>query len=138
MNVEFAVIADYAAVTGEGKLIVAGIFDRITASELPAVHATMSLALRAGAEIGAPSNHTLNVRFVAPDGTEVMPPFEGEIRLLSADPSIPPGAQFILAMPGVRFERYGLHQIEIRIDRELVSTVALRVVPPSGPPMAAS
>lgn len=130
MNLDFAVIADYAAVTGEGKLVVAGIFDRIAAPELPAVHPSMSLAFKLEGDSGTSPNQSVLVRFVAPDGQDLMPPFEGEVRLMSVDPAFPPGAQFVLAMPGVRFDQYGVHWIEIRVGGELLKTVALHVVRP--------
>lgn len=137
MKVDFAVIADYAAVTGDGKLIVAGIFDRIIAPELPSVHATMSVAMQLEGDIGISANHRVDVSFLAPNGSEVMPSFEGEVRLLTVDSGSSPGAQFILALPGVRFEQYGRYRIEIRVDGELLRTISLYVVAPSGPPMMA-
>jgi hypothetical protein len=131
MNIDFAVIADYAAVTGEGKLVIAGIFDRISSAELPAIHPTMYMAFRLEGDEGAPTNQSVTVRLIAPSGAEVIPPFEGEVRLLSIDPAVPPGAQFVLALPGVRFEQYGVHWVEIRVGGELLKTVALHVVRPS-------
>lgn len=137
MNLDFAVIADYAAVTGDGKLVVAGIFDRLTANELPAVHASMSLAFRVEGEPGTATNHSVEVRFTGPDGADILQPFLGEIRMITVDASIPPGAQFVLALPGVRFERYGTHQVEIRVDGKLLRSVPLRVVAANPLPMTA-
>ena len=46
MNVRLAVLADYANVTGDGKLNILGIFDRINLLQIPAVHPQMHLVLR--------------------------------------------------------------------------------------------
>jgi hypothetical protein len=46
MHVRLAVLADYANVTGDGKLNILGIFARINLMQIPAVHPQMHLVLR--------------------------------------------------------------------------------------------
>ncbi len=133
MEIDFAVVADYAAVTGDGKLVVAGIFDRITAPNMPAVHPTMSLAFRVMMEPGSPSVHRVEVRLVGPDGADVLAPFNGEMRAFSADSASPRGAQFVLSLPGVRFQMWGLYTVHVSIDGQHLKTVPFRVVQPRQP-----
>jgi Family of unknown function (DUF6941) len=133
MEIDFAVVADYAAVTSDGKLVVAGIFDRITAPDMPAVHPTMSLAFRVTMDPGSPSLHRVEVHLVGPDGSDVLPPFHGEMRAFSADASSPRGAQFVLSLPGVRFQMWGLYTVHVSIDGQHLRTVPFRIVQPPQP-----
>ena len=134
MEIDFAVVADYAAVTSDGKLVVAGIFDRITAGEMPAVHPTMSLAFRATMDPGSPSFHRIEVHLVGPDGTDVLPAFHGEMRAFAADAASPRGAQFVLSLPGVRFQMWGLYTVNVSIDGQHLRTVPFRIVQPPPTP----
>jgi len=68
MEIDLAVIADYAAVSGDGKLVVAGIFDRITAADMPAVHPMMALAFRVTTDPGPSSTHSVEVHLADPEG----------------------------------------------------------------------
>ena len=52
MDLDFAVIADYAATTTDGKLMIGGIFDTIWVNEVPAVQPFMSVVLRLRAHPG--------------------------------------------------------------------------------------
>ncbi len=46
MDVPLALIADAANISEEGKLNVLGVFNRITARELPATHPQLTLVLK--------------------------------------------------------------------------------------------
>jgi hypothetical protein len=138
MEIDFAVVADYAAVTSDGKLVVAGIFDRITAPDMPAVHPTMALAFRVTTDPGSPSVHRVEVHLVGPDGADVLPPFHGEMRAFSADAASPRGAQYVLSLPGVRFQQWGLYTVQVAIDGQLLRTVPFRIVQPPMPSQVAN
>ena len=64
MQVTLAVLADWAATTVHGKLVIAGVFETINAPALPATHPMMALALRLAADPGESSNHRLTLRLV--------------------------------------------------------------------------
>lgn len=133
MRMNFAAIADYAAVTGDGKLVIAGIFDRITVAELPAVHPSMALAFRIEGEFGSRTRHQVSIRIVNPRGEDVIEPVTAEMNMISTDAEVPPGAQFVLSLPGVRFEQHGTHNVEIGVDGKHLETIVLRVVRPAPP-----
>jgi hypothetical protein len=71
MRVQFFVAADYANITGEGKLNVMGIFRSIKAINFPARHASMVIVLSLVAEFGEDEmTRNLVVKLLDADGEE--------------------------------------------------------------------
>jgi len=127
MNVDQALLADYAEVTQRGgKLIVCGIFDRITLGDVDAVHPHMALALRLVSEPGEEDAHQLSVRLVDPDGVDVVPVMEGDVEVKGesdGDASV----NLILDLNLVKFRTAGPHSFDIFLDGELARQVPLAV-----------
>lgn len=141
MEVTLAALADYAATTDQGKLVVAGVFDTLNARRLPARHPMMALVLRLQAQPHEARSHAVSVRFVGPDGEEVLP--ELKARLDFPDPGIAERstAQLVLNMPGVLLKQTGRHAIDVFVDGVQVASVPLWVNlvetpdgPEAGPP----
>lgn len=127
MRVDLALLADYAEVTQRGgKLIVCGIFDRISLTGLDAVHPHMALALKLVREPGECASHHLTVRLVDPDGEDVVVPLEGDVEVkgeVGAEASI----NLILDLNLVKFETQGPHSFDIFVDGNLERQVPLAV-----------
>ncbi len=68
MEIEHAILADYAALTADGKLMVAGIFNIIFVEGFPAIHTQLSLAFRLHSATGENPSHSIMIRLVDPDG----------------------------------------------------------------------
>ncbi|MCX6363020.1 MAG: hypothetical protein NTW58_02395 [Actinobacteria bacterium] len=128
MNVELAVLADYATTTADGKLIIAGVFDMISVASFPAQHPAMYLALRIhgdGADIGA---HALELRLVDPDARGVVPavtsrfevPDPGELSAIA-------NSQFVINMANIAFEKPGPYAFDILIDERYELSVSFEV-----------
>jgi len=126
-----AVLADYAATTDDGKLLIAGVFETINTPALPAVHPMMALALRIAAAPGEAGNHRLTLKLVDPAGEEVIPALDGEISLGEMHPVEGGRAQIILNMPGVKFASAGKHRIDVILDGQLKHSLDLfvRLIP---------
>lgn len=127
MDIEFAVIADYAANTDEGKLIVGGIFDTIFVRELPANHPVMVIALRLHAHPGEEGGHDVRVRIVDPDGAEIVPPMDAHVQIESLDPVDGGSAQLVMQLMGVPLAKAGGHGVDILIDGRFEKSVPLSV-----------
>jgi hypothetical protein len=127
MKVDLALLADYAEVTQRGgKLVVCGIFDRITLADLDAVHPHMALALKLACDPGESPVHHLSVRLVDPDGVDVVPPMEGDVEVKSeaeGDASV----NLILDLNLVKFGTAGPHSFDVFLDGELAKQVSLSV-----------
>jgi hypothetical protein len=127
MEIEFAVIADYAATTNENKLVVGGIFDTIFASEVPANHPFMALAVRVHAHPGEVGRHAVTVRLVDPDGTEVIQPLQAPFEIGGMDPLEGGSADLVLQLSGVPLRTFGRHSFDILIDGRFEKGVKLNV-----------
>lgn len=134
MEIEFAVIADYATTTSDNKLVIGGIFDTVYAPDMPAQHPVMALALRIRAHPGETGTHQVTVRLVDPDGNEVIQPLEAPVEIGAGDPLEGGTADLVLTLNGVPFETFGRHSYDIFVDGRFEKGVTLSVRrAPTGP-----
>lgn len=128
LKVDLALLADYAEVTQRGgKLVVCGIFDRITLGDLDSsVHPHMALALKLMSESPDDRVHHLTVRLVDPDGVDVVTPMDGEVDVEGGG-GAEASANLILDLNLVKFGVYGPHSFDIFIDGNLERQVPLIV-----------
>lgn len=71
MHVSFALFADAANLSQEGKLNILGVFDALQVASLPAIHPRAHLVVHlkgTGTDIGS---HTVNFRWLNPSGSEL-------------------------------------------------------------------
>lgn len=130
MNVELALLADYASVSRDGKLTAAGIFERLGPPELPWQHPTMHLALRIHYHPGEEGDHQVKIRLVDPDGVEVVA-LDADATVDKLDPIEGGGAQIVLSLNNVPFKKGGRHAFDIFLDGRYEHTVPLLVVAPT-------
>src|SRR3712207_239550 len=72
MQIAFALLADGANLSQEGKLNILGVFDAVHVAQLPTVHPRAHLVLRlkgTRADVGA---HRMTMRWVDPGGRELV------------------------------------------------------------------
>lgn len=135
MQVDVAVLADCANIAEGGKLNVMGMFDRIWATEFPATHAFMVLAVRMRLEYGDEGNHRFEIDLHDEDGAK----FGGVVAELTVGKIMPGQREVvsqILSFPGLRFPRPGEYGFTIRWDGTEKATVPLSLVRPPAPPPA--
>ncbi len=73
MKLLLLLAADYANVTGDGKLNVMGIFREVNALNFPVRHPSMHLVVKLGAELGEyGETRNLAVKLLDADGNEIM------------------------------------------------------------------
>jgi hypothetical protein len=71
MNVSFALFADAANLSQEGKLNILGVFDALQVANLPAIHPRANLVVHlkgTATDVGA---HTVAFRWLSPSGQEL-------------------------------------------------------------------
>jgi len=137
MNLDFAVIADYALVDQAGKLSVLGIFQHIWVQQFPAMHPRLHLVLRLKGKRTEVGNHAVQIRLVDEQGTEIL---GGTGNVTFAEPpagitEIEAGAVLVFDVP---FPHAGAYRFEITIDGEKAAAVPLTVSQVPSPPSAAS
>ena len=128
MDVTFAVLADYANVTREGKLNVMGIFDRVFTRQLPARFPPMQLVIRLEADYDELDvEHSVRVQLGDPDGEAVFD-IDGTFTPRGGQPGQKTSANHILQLGNVPLQRAGPHRVLIWIDGDLKREVPLHVV----------
>ena len=71
MQVAFALFADAANLSQEGKLNVLGVFDALQVGALPTVHPRANLVVRLKGDLGDVGRHTVTLRWINPQGSEL-------------------------------------------------------------------
>lgn len=115
MQVDFAVLADYALIDQHGKLSVLGIFQHVWVGSFPAVHPRTHLVLRVRGRRTEIGQHPIRIRFVDDTGIELM---GGDGTVQFGEPpagvtEIEAGAVLVFDVP---LPRPGAYAFEITMD----------------------
>lgn len=126
MYVSFALFADAANISQEGKLNILGVFDALQVGGLPAVHPRATLVVRLKAEDGDEGLHGLSFGWVSPGGEEIWSS-SGEVEV-----GAPPPGAFEIDIPVIAaidlpIQEAGTHTMRIDLDGELRAELALHV-----------
>src|SRR5688572_2030405 len=114
VQVKLAVLADYANVTGDGKLNILGIFDRINLVQVPAVHPQMHLILRLEAHAAERERaQKIEIRLHDPEGHTIFE-VNGDI-VPHGDGALPISTNQILTLNNLQLEKIGAYKFVIFI-----------------------
>lgn len=130
MDVTFAVLADYANVSREGKLNVMGIFDRVFARQLPSRFPPMQLVIRLEArpeELGR--EHAIRIQLSDPAGAALFD-INGDFTPRGPEPGQPVSVNHVVGLADLPLQKTGVHTVVIWINGERKRDVALRVDEP--------
>lgn len=126
MDVSFALFADAANLSQEGKLNILGVFDAVHVQGVPAVHPRATIVVRLKGHQGDAGVHTLELRWQNPRGQVL---WQSEAELTFADP--PPGAAEadlpIIGAVDLPIDGGGVFQMVIVLDGEARLQVPLHV-----------
>jgi hypothetical protein len=126
MQLAFALFADAANVSVEGKLNILGVFDALHVAALPTVHPRATLVMRLKGTLDEAGRHQLVMSWHGPDGAEVWSS-GGELDIGAP----PPGAvemDFpILLSLDLPIAAAGTHYLRVVIDERLHGEVPLHV-----------
>ena len=123
----FAVLADYANITSDGKLNIMGIFDLIRASSFPTIHPQMRLVLRLQ---GSPAERgtikSIEIKMLDADGKHLLE-FATTLSIPETAPLNPEFPQ-IIELNGIPFMHPGTYEFSILVNGEEKATVPFSVV----------
>ena len=71
MHVTFALFADAANLSQEGKLNILGVFDALQVATLPALHPRATLVVHLKGSVADTGNHRVSLQWMSPSGTEL-------------------------------------------------------------------
>jgi hypothetical protein len=126
MHISFAVFADGANLSQEGKLNVLGVFDALAVSGFPSVHPRTHFVVRLKGTVEDTGKHTLRFGWVNPNG-EVLWSSDGE---LNVAPGPNPGFEMdlpIIAVIDLPLNTAGLYTMQVSLDGGLTAEVPLHV-----------
>ena len=127
-------VADFANVDQGGKLNVIGAFGHIYAPQFPAVHASLYLVLKLGADFeDFGQSRTLNVHFRDADGKVLLalPPLNFTIN----PKAMPiPEVNFIIQVQNLVLPSAGQYDFEVEVDDEEIGVLPLTVKHFTPPP----
>ena len=133
MNVDFAVVSDYALVDQAGKISVLGIFQHIWVQQFPAMHPRLHLVLRLKGKRTEIGEHPVQIRLVDDRDTEIL---GGSGTVNFAEP--PAGVTDIEAAAilvfDVPFPHPGTYRFAISVDSAPAASVPITVSQMPAPP----
>lgn len=136
MHVSFALFADAANLSQEGKLNILGVFDAVHVAAFPSVHPRATLVVRLKGSPADAGVHTMGLRWINPRGDELWSS--------SAELTVgtPPGAVGDLDMPVIAavdlpLDAPGDYAMLVDLDGEQHADIVLHVRggAPQGRPM---
>lgn len=126
MHVSFALFADSANISQEGKLNILGVFDALQVANLPAVHPRATMVVRLKALPDDVGRHTLGFVWLGPDGTEMWSS-SGQLEVGAP----PPGASEldvpVIAAIDLPIQQGGTHVMRIFLDGDVCAELVLHV-----------
>ena len=126
MHISFALFADAANLSQEGKLNILGVFDALQVGTLPAVHPRATLVVRLKADHADVGVHALSFGWVGPNGEEIWSS-SGEVEV-----GHPPPGAFEVDIPVIAaidlpIQQTGTHTMRVALDGQLRSELYLHV-----------
>lgn len=129
MEVKIAVLADAANVSQEGKLNIAGIFDRITTGNFPAQWPAMAFVVKLAAHSTESGKHEMKVVVADEDGRKIA---EMGAKFTLDDGAaiagMPLTGQVVFPIAGAQFPKPGIYSFDILIDGRYEDSAKLLLV----------
>ena len=126
MHISFAVFADAANLSQEGKLNILGVFDAVHVAGLPAIHPRTHFVVRLKANGADTGEHKLTFRWLSPFDEELWSS-TGE---MSVSPSPNPSFEVdlpIIAVVDLPLNVAGQYTMQVTLDGELTASARLLV-----------
>ena len=128
MHIAFALFADAANISQEGKLNILGVFDALQVATLPAVHPRATLVVRVKGTPADTGSHTLGMSWISPTGKELWGS-QGQL-----DVGTPPGGAQELDFPLIAaldlpLDTPGAYVMRLSVDGAQAAELKLMVRP---------
>jgi hypothetical protein len=123
----FFLAADYANITGDGKVNVMGIFNDIFSFSFPARHSSMHLVGKLGAELGEyGQTRNFTVKLLDEDGNQIMD-MSGQFEIPKGERGRKPEVNLILELKDLIFPKPGIYQFVLLVEKDQKCELSLYV-----------
>ena len=126
MHIAFALFADAANLSQEGKLNVLGVFDAVHVGGLPTLHPRTTLVVRLKGGAADVGDHTVTLRWAGPRGVELWSS-TADLRVGAPPPGVGEMDIPLIASLDLPIEQTGEHTMAIALDGLTMSAVRLHV-----------
>jgi hypothetical protein len=126
MHVSFALFADAANLSQEGKLNILGVFDAVQVAALPTVHPRAHLVVRLKGTRADVGSHTVTLRWMNPDAQELWSS-TGELNVGPPPAGVTEMDMPLIAALDLPIDRAGTYTMSIALDRVAATEVPLHV-----------
>ncbi|HKG91562.1 MAG TPA: hypothetical protein VKA84_06720 [Gemmatimonadaceae bacterium] len=140
MHISFALFADAANLSQEGKLNILGVFDTVQVGALPAIHPRANLVVRLKGNRADAGTHTLMLRWTNPRGEELWSS-AGELSIAPPPPGVTEMDFPLIAAIDLPIDQAGAFRMSIDLDASTKVELPVQVRaagtsgggPPTGP-----
>jgi len=126
MHVSFALFADAANISQEGKLNILGVFDAVQVGQIPAVHPRAHLVVRLKGGAQDIGRHTVSLRWLNPSGVELWSS-DGQLEVEGVPPTSTEMDFPLIAAIDLPLDASGAYTMRIALDHEPHAEVGLLV-----------
>jgi hypothetical protein len=126
MHVSFALFADAANLSQEGKLNILGVFDALQVSSLPAVHPRAHLVVHLKGTSTDVGPHNVTFRWLSPSGQELWHS-SGDLQVGTPPPGVVEMDLPLIAQLDLPMDAPGAYSMAISIDGEHTLDVGIQV-----------
>ena len=134
MHVSFALFADAANLSQEGKLNILGVFDALQVATLPALHPRATLVVHLKGSPSDAGSHRVSLTWQSPGGTTLWSS-EGELGVATPPSGVLEMDFPLLAQLDLPLDVAGRYVMRIGLDGETRGEVPLQVRPASAAPV---
>jgi hypothetical protein len=126
MHVTFALFADAANLSQEGKLNILGVFDALQVVSLPAMHPRATLVVHLKGSVADAGTHQVALQWLSPSGNELWSS-NGELGI-AAPPSGVLDMDFpLIAQLDLPLDLAGSYVMRVGLDGEMHAEIPLQV-----------
>ena len=135
MIVSFALFADAANLSQEGKLNVLGVFDALQVGSVPAVHPRAHLVVHLKGKLADVGRHTVTLRWINPQGSELWTS-AGELNVGQPPSGVTEMDLPLIAQIDLPIDAAGGYRMTVSLDdrQSAEVPVQVRTQPPVRPP----
>ena len=126
MHISFAVFADAANLSQEGKLNVLGVFDALQVGTLPAVHPRAHLVVHLKGSPADVGRHTVTLRWVNPSGNELWTS-SGELNVGQPPAGVTEMDLPLIAQIDLPIDAAGGYHMSVSLDERTSAEVPVQV-----------
>ena len=128
MHVAFALFADAANLSQEGKLNILGVFDALQVGTLPALHPRATLVVHLKGSPADVGNHRVSLQWLSPSGNELWSS-AGELGIAAPPPGVIEMDFPLVAHLDLPLDVPGSYLMRVGLDGQTCAEIPIQVRP---------